>query len=273
MSIRLIATDLDGTLLNNESALSDYTQEVLHRAAASGMTIAVATGRAFYAMPDCITQNGDIRYAVTSNGSAVYDLQNGTLLYNRVLSPASVQALADFALTHKLGLELICGGYAYGEKYYFDHPETFGFDERSVHYLKTTRIKIENFDLFLKEHIETVESVDFVLKDPQMRAEIENTFCKDASLYITSSHPHILEFSAAGGGKGNAVRALLKKEGLTTENLAAFGNADNDFDMLQPAKTGVATANSPNSLKQKVAYTCDACYDDGVAKFIEKHIL
>ena len=273
MSIRFIATDLDGTLLNAISTLSPYTAQVLHRCAQKGIKIAVATGRAYSTMPACIFENRDIDYAVTSNGAAVYDLKKQCLLTHSLLPAESVRRLAEYALAHKLGFEFICNGKAYGEAYYFDHPEDFGFDARSIRYLKSTRIKIENLSLFLKKHLHAVESVDFVLRQPQMRAEIEEIFCKDTSLYITSSHPHILEFSAAGGGKGSAVLDLLKKEGLTTANLAAFGNADNDFDMLQPAKMGVATANSPDSLKQKLTFTCGACEEDGVAKFIEKYIL
>ena len=273
MPIRFIASDLDGTLLTGISELSAYTAQVMHRCAQNGIKIAVATGRAYDTMPPCIFENRDIDYAITSNGAAVYDLKNKHLLTHSLLPADSVRQLAAYATEHNLGLEFICNGKAYGESYYFDHPDRFCFDERSVQYLFSTRTRIENLDLFLNAHVAEIESVNYVLRDPQMKPEISARFCNDTALYITSSNPLMVEFSAAGSGKANALRYLLKKEGMHTTQLAAFGNAQNDLEMIHLAHIGVATANSPQEVKSQCAYVCGACEEDGVAHFIEEHIL
>lgn len=269
MNIQLLISDLDGTLLRSDSTLSEYTRSVLEKAARRGIKIAVATGRAYAAMPACVSDFPCFDYAVTSNGAAVYEMHTHTLLRHHVLAQRSAEALIAYALEHHLGLELICGGKAYGERYYFEHPKHFHFNQRSWDYLNATRTKIENLDDFLKENITALESIDFVLPSCDAREDIEKIFCKDTSLYITSSYPTIIEFSAKGCGKANALRFLMEQEHIAPAQVIAFGNADNDVEMMRLARYGVATANAPAEVRAQCASTCESCDDDGVAQFLE----
>jgi len=272
MHIQLIAADLDGTLLNEHSRLSAYTAEVLAHCAAQNIKLVAATGRAYSAMPACIAESGLFDYAITSNGAAIYDIRRKTLLQNYVLSADSAQPLINYALSEHLGLELICGGTAYGEGYYFDHPEDFLFNQRSIDYLRSTRTRIENLDAFLASNLARLESIDFVLPAGRETETIRAQFECDNRLYITSSHARILEFSAAGCGKAGALRYLLKREHLTTDVLACFGNAENDLEMIHLAAVGVAVANSSPEVLAQVPLHCSDCNADGVAKFIAKHL-
>ena len=270
MDIKMIASDLDGTLLKKDSTLSEYTVSVLKEAEKQGVKLVIASGRAFYTLPECVLNLGCAHYAITSNGAAIYDLKQKKLIKDYVLDEQSARRIIEFAKGKEFGIELFVNGRAYAEKYYFEHPEQFGFGKKSKNYLFTTRTKLENFDEFFENNADKLESIDFILKEPEMKSEIESELCKDKDLYITSSHKKIMEFSNSLCGKENALEFLLEREGCKSENLVTFGNAENDIGMIEFAKTGVATENSPKSVKKKADCICGDCDNDGVALFINK---
>lgn len=269
----MIASDLDGTLLANDATLSEFTLDVLKETNQKGIKFVVASGRAFYTLPECVLNLKYADYAITSNGASIYDLKRKRLLKTHYLKEHSARRIIEYAEGKQLGIELIVDGKVYAEKYYFEHPDEFGFGKKSKNYLFTTRTKLENFEQFFENHADRIESIDFILKDPKMRVEIKEALCKDENLYITSSHKKIIEFSNSLCGKENALKYLLEKENCKGESLVTFGNAENDISMIEFAKTGVATANSPKKVKQIADFVCDSNDEDGVAKFIKEKIL
>ncbi len=266
----MIASDLDGTLLKKDSTLSEYTLAVLERAGRQGIKTVIASGRAFHTLPECVLNLDCAHFAITSNGAAIYDLRQKKLLKKRVLKEQSARKIIEYAKDKQLGIELFVDGKAYAEKYYFEHPQEFGFGKKSKNYLFTTRKKLESFEDFFENNIERLESIAFILKEPKMRVEIREELCKDKDLYITSSHKKIMEFSDSLCGKENALKFLLEQEGCKSENLVTFGNADNDIGMIKLAKIGVATESSPKSVKKEADNICGDCEKDGVAIFIDK---
>lgn len=270
MDIKMIASDLDGTLLKSDATLSDYTLEVLNKAEKQGIKITVASGRALYTLPECVLNLECAHFAITSNGACIYDLKNKKALKTYFLKESSARRVIEFALGRKIGIEMCVEGRVYGEKYYFEHPEEFGFGKRSKNYLFSTRIKLENFEQFFEENAKRIQSIDFILKEPSQREEITKELSKDENLYITSSHKKIMEFSHSLCGKENALAFLLERENCKSDNLVTFGNADNDIGMIEFAKTGVATANSPKKVKRRADFVCGDCDNDGVAIFIDE---
>lgn len=269
MNIKMIASDLDGTLLKKDSTLSEYTISVLKEAERQGVKIVIASGRAFYTLPECVLNLNCAHYAITSNGASIYDLKRKKLLKSYVLQEQSARRIIEYAKGKELGIELFVGGKAYAEKYYFEHPEQLGFGKKSKNYLFTTRTKLENFEEFFENNADRLESIAFILKEPKMKTEIESELSKANDLYITSSHKKIMEFSNSLSGKENALKFLLEKEECKSENLVTFGNAENDIGMIEFAKIGVATENSPKIVKKRADFVCEECNEDGVAKFIE----
>ena len=268
MDIKIIASDLDGTLLNNNSQLTAYTQSVLRSFHENGAKIVFATGRAFGTVPESVLNFPFADYIICSNGATIYDLKKKALLKSFTLNEKSARRLIEYARANKLGLELIVGGKAHGESYYFEHPEEFAFDKRSKDYLFSTRIRIIDFEEFLEKNIGKIQSIDFVLKTGEAKADIEAVFSADKNLYITSSHLRIIEFSSAESGKENALKYILELERTDKNKLIAFGNAENDIGMMELALLGVASADSPENVKEKADAVCGGCNEDGVAKFL-----
>ena len=139
--------------------------------------------------------------------------------------------------------------------------------------IKKMNTKIDDLEQFLAQKSTEIESVDFVLPDVRENEAIRQHFRADSALYITSSHPLMIEFSSKDCGKANALSLLLEREGIAPENLAAFGNGENDLEMLALAHCAAATANSVPPVLAQAPHICGACDDDGVAKYILENIL
>ena len=92
-------------------------------------------------------------------------------------------------------------------------------------------------------------------------------------LSLTCSKPHFLEVNPAKASKGNALRWLGEHLGFSTENAMAFGDSLNDLSMLTAAGCGVAMANAREDVRALVSATCQSNQEDGVARYIEQHIL
>ena len=83
--IRLVAVDMDGTLLNRERKITQYTQNVIRRAVSQGVVFAPATGRAVNALPQELKDMEEIRYGIFSNGATIYDLKEKKVLYRNYI--------------------------------------------------------------------------------------------------------------------------------------------------------------------------------------------
>ena len=116
MRIRCIALDLDGTTLNSQGRLGGENRKALEQAVASGICIAVASGRSLDSLPAEVLAVPGIRYAITSNGAAVYDLEKGICLRQYKMSAASVQDILECTEKEDVTFEAFINGKPYAEK-------------------------------------------------------------------------------------------------------------------------------------------------------------
>lgn len=145
--VKCIALDLDGTTLNSSGELSIRTEAALLKAASQGIEIIVASGRSLASLPVCIRRIPGIRYAVTSNGAAVYDLLSGELLRAYRMTAESVEAV--LAVTERalvvgtwasgesvpLAYETFIKGVPYAQASYVADPVKYGAAERAISYI------------------------------------------------------------------------------------------------------------------------------------------
>lgn len=113
MSIKLIASDLDGTLLTDKKELSPGTRKALDMAAAQGIYIVPATGRSFESVPEMIREYPGVKYLITANGGAVYSAEAGKRIYQCLLSPESVDAAIAVRQREKIVMEAVIDGIPY----------------------------------------------------------------------------------------------------------------------------------------------------------------
>lgn len=270
---KCIALDLDGTLLADNGTLSERSREVLDEAIQAGVHVIVASGRAYSTLPEAVLSIPGIEYAVTSNGAAVYRVADSECICAHKLRAQSVRKILSLA-ERELGdplYEVFIDGTAYAPEDYVKNPEAYGAVGRSAAYVKSTRKPCPDLAAFIEEHIEELDSLDIVINDQEEKKRIWSLLEDEIGhVYITASVPRFIEISDECSGKASALSFLLERLGISPEHTAAFGNADNDADMLEFAGVGVAVENATEKCRTAADRIAESNNEDGAAKEIRR---
>lgn len=246
MNIKLIALDLDGTTLNARSRLSPGNRAALEYAISKGVHVVIASGRPFSSLPEDVLAVPGIEYAITSNGAAVWHIPTRTCLHRYTLPPDTVETVLrltgdEYHLTYE---GMICGE-AYGDAEYVRDPERFCAVPEGLEYVKATRTLLEDIRSFLLDHAHELESMDVVVTGNSLKEKVVRLIAPALpEVYITSSAPQLVELAHKDAGKHAGVRFISEHLGLSPDCAAAFGDADNDADMLDYVGVGIAVANA-----------------------------
>ena len=250
--IKMIGLDLDGTLLNDKKELTSHTREILTRAIDQGVTVLVATGRPVTGIPEVLRNFPGMRYALTSNGGRILDLQEDKVLYANMLSYEMGAAILK-----------IFGDYDTFKEIYFDGRSFVQADEllkvgeylrnpAMADYIRTTRKGITS----LWEKMEEMNGHEM-----------------DKIHALFKSQDERLEINAPGVNKGMGLIQLGRLLGIEREEIMACGDGNNDLMMLKEVGFGVAMANGADEVKEVADYITLSNEEDGVAAVIEKFVL
>ena len=268
LNIKLIALDLDDTTLHSDATLSPEVENAIKRAIAAGVEIAVASGRSLHSLPKSVLNIGGIRYAITSNGSAVCRISDGEALACYTLRPESVSGILEYFSSELM--ETFIDGQAYCDARYYDDPAAYNCPPAYVDYVKTTRIPVKNMPEFIKANAGRLESVDLRAVGAEMRARLWEKAEKIEGLYVTSSSPLLLEMADENAGKAQGLKFLCEYLGIPRESCAAFGNGDNDAEMLRWAGLGVAVKNASKLCLEAADLIGPSNDEDCVARVLEE---
>lgn len=266
MDINCIALDLDRTTLNAHGRLSDENRQALEYAISRGVHIIIASGRPLRALPEDVLSVAGIEYAITSNGAAVYHLPTGIRLAHFPMNPSMVDRLLQLTANLPCVCETFVDGQAYAGADFLAAPSAFGAPEHAVPYLQRTRKPVDNITEFMKTHRSELDSIDLIVDGQETRDRLR--VCLQPHLpdcYITTSVPHLLEFSHRDCGKHSGVRVVAEILGLSPKQIAAFGDGDNDADMLNYVGCGIAVANASPACLAAADRTTAAFDQNGVA--------
>ena len=270
MRIRCIALDLDRTALNSEGHLSERNRRAIERAISSGIQIAVASGRSLDSLPGEVLEIPGIRYAITSNGAAVYDLKGKICLRQYKLKAEAVRDILRETEGEDVTFEAFIDGKPYAEKAYVEDPVRFGAMPRSIPYIQGTRKPTEDMRSFIREHEGELDCIDVVVKSEEHKRKLWKTLEKQAKdVYITSSVKQLLEISDVNAGKDAAAKFLIGYLGLSREELAGFGDGHNDSGLLRYAGIGFAVGNASAECREAADRIVVSNDEDGVAEGIE----
>ncbi|MDO4281206.1 MAG: Cof-type HAD-IIB family hydrolase [Peptococcaceae bacterium] len=263
------AFDLDGTLLNAQSRLSDGNRAALEALEAAGIPVIIASGRPFSTIPAEILALDAVRYVVTGNGVRIYDKAQDATIYRCSLAPAQVDAILQTAQYYPVGKEFFISGDAFADRRFLDAPEQFGVHGAAFDYLLRTRKPVDDVGAFVRANAGEIDSMGLSIADGALKDQLWQRLAREVEdVYITSSLPRLIEIADARAGKAAAIAVVLERLGLEASGLAAFGDADNDLGMIEAAGWGVAMANGAAHLKEKARHIAPDHDVDGVAQVI-----
>lgn len=266
MEIRCIALDLDRTTLDAQGRLPEENRRALEEAMAKGVHVVIASGRPLGSLPRDVLAVPGIEYAVTSNGAAVWQLTTGECIHRLTMTPRSVEAVLDLTQGERVALEIFIRGEAWAQEDYVRDPVRYGATPQAVAYIQGTRRPAADIRALIRQNLGELDSLDLVTGDRALESRLRETLARDMpDLYITSSVPGLIELSHREGGKHSGVRFVAERLGIPARAVAAFGDGDNDVDLLTWAGCGIAVANAtPACLAAADAVTRDH-RENGVA--------
>lgn len=274
MSIKIIAFDLDGTLLNGYKGLSKRTVKALTDAAAVGIYLVPATGRTYAEIPKELREKAFIRYVIVTNGAAIYDAETRQILHKEEMDRVSSERMLTYM--KKLPAALSC---AQNGKSWFDingRTESEGCIPVQAKFFSKAEIdeihfQMENMRENIFQYGETIEKLQMFFSNSRIRdmylKEMLELFPEYAVSYSMSNN---IEINALKANKGSALQWLFRYLGIAREESAAFGDGINDISMLREAGLGVAMANAEPAVLSAADTVTDSCDEDGVAVMIEK---
>ncbi len=269
--IRLIALDMDGTVLLEDKTISPRTKAAITAALAQGVQVVPATGRAGNGILPEFLEVARSRYAITANGARVVDLQTGECLLE-ALMPQDIAIVAFDALQkYECVLDMFQDGKGYSTK------ENLALNNRLLpknllEYVNSTRYVVEDMRTFLLEQTKGIEKWTMFFADDADRVKAWAEM-QALGFEPVSSLPRNMELSAPGVSKGHALSVLAEKIGVPMCQTMACGDGGNDLAMIVQAGIGVAMENGMEAVKAAADYVADSNENDGVAKAIERFVL
>lgn len=261
---KLIAIDIDDTLLTDELTVTEGTKRAMEAAIDQGVTITLATGRMFASAQKIAKQINLNVPIITYQGSLVKTLLDEQVLYERYVPADAAKDIYQFAKENGLHLQLYVDDELYGEE-----P-----NDRIKAYSALTNIPYKIEPDFAKL-IERPLSKLLIIDDPARLDEIAEQLrpLLGDRVHMTKSKAHYLEFMHKEGTKGHALQFMARHFGYSIDETIAIGDAWNDREMLQAAGLGVAMGNAIQPLKEIADYVTRTNNDEGVRYVIEKFVL
>ena len=268
--IRLIALDLDGTLLDSQKRLSARNEKALKGCIARGIYIVPCTGRIWGGVPEFLRTLPGIRYAITTNGAIVEDVAEHKILDERKLGCAQAIDILEMAGKFHTMYDAYVNGCAYGEKRFLEHMDDYAIPDTIQAMVRQTRQEVPDVVEKVRALGLTVEKINYFFGDQQERARARRALQERGDVIVSSSLDNNLEINAPGATKGEAILRLAKHLGLSREQTMGFGDGENDMTMIRMAGIGVAMGNAVEALKAEADYVTVTNDEDGVADAIEK---
>lgn len=276
---QLVALDLDGTLFDSQSRISAVNKAAIRKASQAGIAFVISTGRPYAGLPlDTMSELG-IRYAITTNGAAVYKVPEKECLLENCMPFDQTADLVDELLTLPIHMDLFLHGNAYTPIECREAIKTMNSLPDSLkEYILSTRSLISDITGLLRREQENVQKVtmNFPIDDAGTvlyRDKALNILDKYPDVYYLSGGFGNLEFTRKGISKAHGLTFLCEYLNIPLEQTLACGDSENDIDMLKAAGLGIAMENAPEHVKSAAAEITASNDQDGVAYVIEKWIL
>lgn len=266
MKIKCIALDMDRTTLNSQGKLSEQNRAAINGAIKQGIEIVIASGRAFSTLPREVIEIAGIEYAITANGAEVYHLPTGKCLKQFKLPAASVNQVIAATRAEPVAYEVFIEGRVYTDQRFAEHPEHYGLDRAAADYFHDIRKIQADMEAFMTANRSVINTLNIYVANAELKRRVwQLVAAAAAGVHITTSFPQLVEVISEQAGKHSGLKYVLGRLGVTAAETAAFGDNDNDKEMLAYAGCGIAMENASQRCRE--ASDCQTIHhdNDGVA--------
>ncbi|NLJ41752.1 MAG: HAD family phosphatase [Clostridiales bacterium] len=264
MSYRLIAIDLDDTLLGTDLKISPKNREAILAAVEQGVQVTIATGRMYISAVNFAVELGLDIPLITYQGGLIKESNSGDILYNQTLPVDICQKVIQACQAKGVHLQVYID-----DEYYIESENEYSeFYGRNVGLKGVT---VGSLDKFLDRRPNKLLIIDKPKRITEIWKEFSPIFGQD--IEISASKPIFLEFTHKEATKGKALKYLSGLKDIPKDEIIAIGDGHNDVSMIDYAGLGIAMKNAPEEVRNSADYVTATNDEDGVAQAIYKFVL
>lgn len=268
--IKLIALDMDGTLLTEDKKIPQAHIDAIHQAIQAGVKLVLCTGRPLVGVKPYFQELGlenENEYVIVDNGCAIHQTSDWQIIDWQELKPDDIRYLYSLAEQSHVQLTL------FDEEHYFvvgEKASKIVTDDAALVFTTPTEISLEEACSGQHRMFQAM-----FLGNPEQVDDFDTKFSQELCQRFSGvrSQPVIYEAMPKGVTKAFALERLAQRLEINPEEIMALGDANNDIEMLQFAGLGVAMGNSSQHVKDLADYVTDSNEENGVATAIAKFIL
>lgn len=261
---KLIAIDLDGTLLADDLTISPDTVKAIQKAVEVGTIVTIATGRMFSSAKQFAQQLGINVPLITYQGAIIKDANEQEVIYERLISPDIAQKLVEISSVKNIHLQVYQDDILYGA---VENEKLVDYAEGVMvpYTVEPDLLKLAEKGFTKALFIEKPEMIDV------LQEELKALFGNRA--HIAKSKPHFLEVTHPEANKGLALLHLAKTLGINQSEIIGIGDNHNDKELIVTAGLGVAMGNAVKEMKDIADFVSLSNNEEGVKHVIEKFVL
>ena len=270
--IKLIAIDMDGTLLNEKKHIDKAQKEAIHEAIEAGIKIVLCTGRPLYGILPFYEELGlseldSEGYVILNNGCSIHKTKDWKLIDQVNFTSDDIEYLYKLSESYNINFTLV------NDTYYFNigrKPTDELIKDAGFVFSDITDISLEE----AKSGKHKIMKIMF-LGDPEIMADFQekNEDIIKSKYSGVLSQSYVYEVFPKDNNKGTGLKKLAEKLGIKQEEVMAIGDGNNDIEMFEYANYSVAMKNATELAKKAAKYETDSNENDGVAKAIRKYAL
>jgi len=272
--IKLIALDMDGTVLNGSSKADEATLRAIRAAVKMGIRVVPCSGRHVCEVPEPVTSIDGVDEIITANGARVVHLGTQETLYENPIGPEDVARVLDILEQYDLMTEVYMEEGIRVESRCLMMLGHYNVPDRFHAFFRATRQPLPTHDCFLDYMIgRRVQKFNIFFRHPQEKKRLKKQLERETDLKIVLSSENNLEINSPTANKGDGLCHLCEALDIPSSQVMAVGDSDNDLDMLNYAGLAVAMGNGNRHVKAAADWVTSDNDDLGVARALAKYIL
>lgn len=270
LKYNIVASDLDGTLLNHASSISTENIKAIHTLHRLGVHFVPSTGRSFHEIPMLLRDDDSVRFFICSNGAVVLDKLEGPRILNCISNGVGREVL-DLLTAFETEINIRHNGYLIADATLkslqdYNHLNVVDAHIKCIH--KHSK-KVDDFITYAY-HADNIEVFTVFFHNYADKMYCKKQLEQNTTLRVVEGFEYNLEIMHTNAGKGNALCALAKELSIHQTETIGIGDSGNDISIINSAGLGLAVSNATDSLKA-VADHIICSNEEHVVEYVLNH--